>query len=88
MKVKYYKDADLLSLRISNEPYKYARQTNDVIVHYSENKEPVLIEVVNAAKFLEDTTKLLPKKVQAQIWPKQNSPAVAHQIKRSYGKSS
>lgn len=42
MKAKYYEEADLLSLRITNIPYKYdARQTGNVIVHYSDNKEPV-----------------------------------------------
>lgn len=82
MKVKYFEDADLLSLRITDEPYKYARQFDDVIVHYSAKKEPVLIEVVNAAKFLKKTTHLLPKKVQAKIWPEKTPTPVAHQIKR------
>ncbi|MDO8498955.1 MAG: DUF2283 domain-containing protein [bacterium] len=82
MKVKYFEDADLLSFRISNEPYKYARQFDDVIIHYSAKKEPVLIEVIDAAKFLKKTTHLLPKKVQAKIWPGRVSTPVAHQIKR------
>lgn len=82
MKAKYYEDADLLSLRISNTPYKYARQDGDVIVHYSDKKEPVLIEIVNAAKFLKDTTKSLPKKVQNEIWPDKTYVSVAHQVKK------
>lgn len=69
MKAKYYQDADLLSLRISNKPYKFARQKGDLIVHYSEDKEPVLIEIVNATKFLKETNKSLPKVVQKQIFP-------------------
>ena len=81
MKVKYYEDADLLSFRISKEPYQYARQDGDFIVHYSENKEPVLIEIVNAAKFLRNTTKLIPKKIQKEIWPEVTSISVAHRIK-------
>lgn len=81
MKIKYYEDADLLSLRISKEPYKFARQTGDLIVHYTEDKEPVLIEIVNAAKFLKDTTRLIPKKIQKQIWSEEVSVSVAHKIK-------
>lgn len=81
MKIRYYKDADLLSLRISKEPYKFARQTGDLIVHYTEDKEPVLIEIVNAAKFLKDTTKLVPKKIQEEIWSEEASVSVAHRIK-------
>ncbi len=81
MKVKYYADADLLSFKISNDPYKYARQTGDVIVHYSEAKEPVLIEIVNAAKFLKDSTKQLPKNVREEISPRAAFVSVAHKIK-------
>lgn len=79
MKAKYYKDADLLSFRISNTPYKYAKQEGDVIVHYSDKKEPVLIEIVNAAKFLAETAKSLPKKIREEI--SLSSPAIAHRIK-------
>jgi len=67
MKAKYYKDADLLSFRVSNKPYKFARQKGDLIVHYSEDKEPVLIEILNATKFLKETNKSLPKSVQKEI---------------------
>lgn len=81
MKAKYYEDADLLSLRISNIPYKYARQDGDVIVHYSDNKEPVLIEIINAAKFLKNTTKMLPREIQEEISSTNRSSAVAHRIK-------
>jgi uncharacterized protein YuzE len=67
MKAKYYEDADLLSFRVSKKPYKFARQEGDLIVHYSEDKEPVLIEIVNATKFLKETNKSLPKKVLKQV---------------------
>jgi len=81
MKAKYYEDADLLSFRISKTPYKYAKQEGDVIVHYSDRKEPVLIEIVNAAKFLKDTTKMLPKRVREEISSTNISSSVAHRIK-------
>lgn len=68
MKAKYYEDIDLLSLRISQEPYKYAEQKGDIIVHFSDKKKPVLIEIVNAAKFLKKTTKLLSRKLQREIF--------------------
>lgn len=80
MKAKYYEDADLLSLRISKVPYKYARQDGDVIVHYSDKKEPVLIEIVNAAKFLKDTTQMLSKRLQKKIFSEAPC-SVAHRIR-------
>lgn len=81
MKAKYYEEADLLSFRISNIPYIYAKQKGDVIVHYSENKEPVLIEILNAAKFLKDTTRSLPKKIREEI-SAVSLPSVAHRISK------
>ncbi len=67
MKVKYYEDADLLSLRISKEPYFEATQNGDVIVHYSKDGEPVLIEILNAASFLREADKSLPERIQRTI---------------------
>jgi len=69
MKPKYNIEADLLSFRLSKKHYKYARQEGDVIVHYSENKEPVLIEILNATEFLKQTNKSLPKQVREQVFP-------------------
>ena len=80
MKAKYYEDADLLSFKISNTPFKYAKQKGDVIVHYSEEKEPVLIEIVNATKFLKETTKSLPKNIQQEIYSNR-TPFITHRIK-------
>lgn len=68
MKVKYWEDADLLSIRLSKKPFVNAEQEGDVIVHYSQNEEPVLIEILNAGKFLRDTAKSLPNKLQKEIW--------------------
>ncbi len=81
MKAKYHEDADLLSLRISNAPYKYARQSGDIIVHYSDNKEPVLIEILNAAKFVKDTTRMLPKKLQEEISSPSITPSISHRVR-------
>lgn len=62
MKVKYYKDADLLSLRVSNKPYYDATRGGDLIVHYTKSGEPVLVEILNASKFLKEAGETLPKK--------------------------
>lgn len=82
MKVKYYENADLLSLRISNKPYYDATKSGDVIVHYTKNGKPVLIEILNAAKFLKDTDKSLPERFQKELWSKDSPIAILHQIRR------
>jgi len=81
MKVKYYEDADLLSLRISNKPYYDATRNGNVIVHYTRDGKPVLIEILNAAKFLKETDKSLPKNIQQKVWS-QAPVSVAHQIRK------
>lgn len=82
MKVKYYEDADLLSIRISKKLYHDASQSGDIIVHYAEDKEPVLIEILNAAQFLKETDKSFPKKIQKEIWANQQLTTVSHRIKK------
>lgn len=68
MKAKYKPEADLLEIRLSKEPYAYAKQEGDFIVHYSKQKEPVLIEILNATKFLAETNKSLPKETRQQVF--------------------
>lgn len=82
MKVKYYEDADLLSLRVSEKKYYTAGQSGDVIVHYAKDGEPVLIEILNAAQFLKKVDKSLPKSAQKQA-PADSSytSLVPHRIK-------
>lgn len=82
MKVKYYEDADLLSIRVSKKLFYDAVQEGDVIVHYAKDGEPVLIEILNAANFLKDADKSLPKKIKDQIWSENASIAVPHQISK------
>ncbi len=81
MKAKYYEDADLISWRLSKKPYEYASRSGNFIVHYSEDDEPVLIEILNASKFLKEANESLPKKIQRQVLPQENYPSVAHRIR-------
>ncbi len=79
MKVKYYKDADLLSIRVSKKLFEHAVQEGDVIVHYTKKGDPVLIEILDAAKFLKQSAQALPVKVRREML--ESSVAVAHRIK-------
>lgn len=79
MKVKYYKDADLLSLRVSTKPYYDATRNGDLVVHYTKDGKPVLVEILNASKFLKEADKSLPKNMQKDIVGQ--SISVPHRIK-------
>lgn len=80
MKVKYYKDADLLSLRVSKKPYFDATRNGDLVVHYTKNGQPVLVEILNASKFLKETDKSLPKKLQRSLTG-ESAVAIPHRVK-------
>lgn len=81
MKAKYYEDADLISWKVSRKPFEYATRSGDFVVHYSKNDEPVLIEILNASKFLKEANSMLPKKIQRQVLPEVQT-AVAHRISK------
>lgn len=80
MKVKYYKDADLLSLRVSKKPYYDATRNGDLVVHYTKNGQPVLVEILNASKFLKEADKSLPKKLYKTL-AGESSVAIPHRVK-------
>lgn len=68
MKIKYYKEDDLLVIELSKKAFKDAEMEGDFVVHYTDKKEPVLIEVLNASKFLKATSKAIPKSTKQQIF--------------------
>ncbi|MEK7521565.1 MAG: DUF2283 domain-containing protein [Patescibacteria group bacterium] len=68
MKIKYYKEDDLLIIELSKKVFQDAEMEGDFIVHYTKKREPVLIEVLNASKFLKATSKAIPKSTKQQIF--------------------
>ncbi len=52
--LKYEAEADVLSWEISKEPIDYATEVGNFVVHFGENNNPVLVEVLNAKGFMRD----------------------------------
>ena len=67
MKVKYYKNDDLLVIRFANRPFKVAEKVGSFIIHYDTKKHPVLLEVLNASRFLEATGRIWPAKKSSKV---------------------
>lgn len=67
MSAKYYKEDDLLVITLSKRPYKAAEKMGSFIVHYDKKREPVLVEILNASRFLRETSKALPKAMRQGI---------------------
>ena len=66
-KFRYDKEDNALMIWFSKEPIDYAEQEKDLIVHFSKENKPVLMEILNATKFLKDTAKILPSNIRQQI---------------------
>jgi uncharacterized protein YuzE len=47
-KIRYSKDVDILLIELSDKPIDYAEDEGQVIIHFSSDGEPVLIEICNA----------------------------------------
>lgn len=67
MRIKYNKQNDVLLVEFSKKPIDYAEQSGDLILHFSPGGEAVLLEILEASKFLKQTSRILPTKIKAQV---------------------
>lgn len=49
-KVKYSQDVDVMLIELSQDNIAYAEEVDNVILHYSENDQVVLIEILDFRK--------------------------------------
>lgn len=68
MKLRYEKEDDVMMVWFNKDPVDYAEQTGDLIVHFSKKNTPVLLEILNASKFLQQTSQILPLNIRKQIF--------------------
>lgn len=68
MKIKYYHKDDILVLQLSNEYYDHAEMERNVIVHFTKDKRPVRIEIINASSFLKEEGKVLPNEIKKKYF--------------------
>ena len=61
IKISYEPEADVLMWEITNKPINFAKEVGNVIVHFTKNNMPVLIEVLEASKFLAKAKNLVEK---------------------------
>lgn len=68
MKIKYNKEDDVLMIELNDKPIDYAEQSGDVIVHFSPKREAVLLEILDASKFLKKTSRAFPPQLRQQVF--------------------
>lgn len=67
-KFKYEREDDVLNIWLSGRKIDYGEQTGDIIVHFTEDEEPVYIEILDASKFLKRQAEDLPKEVKQKFF--------------------
>lgn len=60
-KISYEPEADVLSLEVNKKNIDYASEFGNVVVHFSRNHQPVLLEFLEASKFLRQAENLIGK---------------------------
>lgn len=68
MKIKYYKEDNILVITLSSKPFDYAEMEGDFVVHYTKDGKPVRIEILDASKFLQEQSKALPKEIKKIVF--------------------
>lgn len=58
-KISYEPEADVLMWEISSQPIDFAKEIGNVVVHFTKNNLPVLIEILEASNFLAIAKKLV-----------------------------
>lgn len=57
-KITYDPDADVLAWEMNDRTIAYAKEIKGIVIHFSQNHVPVLLEVLEATQFLAKTKDL------------------------------
>jgi len=58
MRLGYDREKDILLIEVSRKPVDHAEEVGPLIIHFSKQNHPVLIEVLDASDFLSSATKV------------------------------
>ena len=58
MKISYDPEVDILTIEVSGERIDYAEEVGGIIVHFTKEGKPVVLEILDAREFLTQTTKI------------------------------
>jgi hypothetical protein len=59
IKISYEPEADVLMWETSKQPIEYAQEVGNMVVHFDKKNNPVLTELLEASKFLNQAGKLV-----------------------------
>jgi uncharacterized protein YuzE len=58
MKIRYSRNEDILIIELSDEKIDYAEEMGPIIVHFTENGKPVMLEILDASEFIAKISKI------------------------------
>jgi uncharacterized protein YuzE len=61
MKIRYDREEDIVTFDVSSENIDYAEEIGPIIVHFSKQGRPVLLEILDASEFIAETTRIMTK---------------------------
>jgi uncharacterized protein YuzE len=66
-KIKYSKDVDALLIELSDKKIDYVEEEGQMIIHFSKDGEPVLLEILDAKDFILNSLSSLVKEKEVAI---------------------
>ena len=66
-KIKYSKDVDALLIELSDKKIDDAEEEGQMIIHFSKDGEPVLLEILDAKDFILNSLSSVVKKKEVAI---------------------
>ncbi len=67
MKISYDREQDILLLELSSKLIKFAEKMGPIIVHFSEDEKPVLLEILDASEFITTALKVYLQAKQEEL---------------------
>lgn len=58
-RVRYEPEADILAWELSDKDIDYAKEIGNIVVHFTKNNLPVLVEILEASQFLSKAERLM-----------------------------
>jgi len=58
MKVSYNRESDVLLIQVSDAKVDYAEEMGPIIVHFTKDGKPVLLEILDASEVISEVAKI------------------------------
>ncbi|OGI16066.1 hypothetical protein A3K63_02225 [Candidatus Micrarchaeota archaeon RBG_16_49_10] len=69
MRVSYDRDVDIMLIEASEEKIDFAEEFGSIIVPFTKDRKPVLLEILDASEFISNLSRILMKIEKGQSVP-------------------